>query len=538
MNDSTEDSVQNSVTLRDENGRWIVPPRSPGRPRGESMKSTLYKAVRDKLTKDRIEEMAFKFLEKAHSDDDSWQAKAFATWFFGPDMVDAIDAWADRGEKREKAFLHYQIHKGATDVQRQILFSQAKYIGLMAGRRGGKSEGLVRWFTDEFVDNPGSRCLYIGLTITRAMELLWQPILDQFQLLGIKVKSQSRVEGTITIEGDGVMRFGGNNTKDEREKNRGPLWDRVAVDECQSQKELLYLVESILSPTLLDRKGQIALAGTGPKVRGTYWEAFFLGVWADGRPLYQDNSFRINWNLSQNPFIPDHETALADIRKEKNLTENDPLYIREYLGRIAYDDDALVLRLGEKNAFTDADLVAWIKGQPVTDVRFTSGLDFGFEDADAFEIIAYSVSKPERFLVYEWKARRQGTEDIAEACRNGIAYLQTSPIFREVVNKDLQIWADTGGNAITPYDLSTTYKLPIQAAFKAEKEMGFELLQGEVRTGNFKARKDGPFWEECLKTIYKRDEQDNLTRTIDDETFHPDAIPATIYGMRNIWMFG
>ena len=40
-------------------------------------------------------------------------------------------------------------------------------------------------------------------------------------------------------------------------------------------------------------------------------------------------------------------------------------------------------------------------------------LDFGFEDADAFGIVAYSTSRPERFLVYEWKARRQGTEDIA-----------------------------------------------------------------------------------------------------------------------------
>lgn len=453
------------------------------------------------------------------------------------DWISEIEEYETRGEKRELAFLHYQLHKGATDVQRQILFSRAKYLALMAGRRGGKSEGLVRWFADEFIDNPAARCLYIGLTVTTAMALLWQPMLDHFAMLGIKIEGHSRTEGTITVAGGGLFKFGGNTTVDEREKNRGPNWDRVAIDECQSQKKLDYLVESIISPTLIDKAGQIALCGTGPRVRGTFWESYFLGVKADGSPMYPD-ALRLNWNLSQNPFIPDYEKQLEMIRKEKNLSETDSLYIREYLGRIAYDDDALVLRLGSGNTFDDELLTGWINSQPVTDIRFSGGLDFGFEDADALAIVCYSTSKPDRYLVYEWKANRKGTADIAEAVKAGINYVNTSPLFQKVVNRDFYIHADTGGNAITPYDLATQYGLPIQAAYKQEKDMAVELLQDECRRGIQKFRKDGPLWDEALKTIYARNEQDQLTREIDDETYHPDQMMAVLYAMRPIWLFG
>ena len=530
------DSVPQSVVKRDDHGRFIVPPISPGRPPGKTLKGAMYDAVRQLLTPESVYSRAKDFLATADEDPDSWQAKAYASWFYGPDMIDRVDAWMERGEKTEKAFLHYQLHKQATDIQRTVLFSMAKYIMLMAGRRGGKTEGLRYWFADEFIDNPSARCLYIGLTLTTAMALLWQPMIDTLTTLGIKIKSHNRVEGMIVTEADGVMKFGGNTTKDEREKNRGPYWDRVAVDECQSQKELRYLVESIISPTLIDKNGQIAFGGTGPRVRGTYWEALFLGAQADGSPLYAD-ALRLNWNLSNNPFIPDYENQLAMIRKDKSLSETDSLYIREYLGRIAYDDDALVLRLGDSNSFVDSDLISWIASQAVTDVRFSGGLDFGFEDADALAIIAYSISRPERFLVYEWKANRKGTAEIAEAVNAGIQYVRTCPIFSKLTNKEFDIHADTGGNAITPFDLNNTYHLPIQAAYNQEKEMAFELMQDETRRGIFKCRRDGPLWDESLKTVYKRNEQDQLTRQIDDETYHPDQMRAVHYAMRPIQLF-
>ena len=514
-------------------------PGGPGRPPGTGYKQRALLAFGGMMGGEPGKDFLTKYVKtfrKAAEQKDSWQSRFIAERVFKDDVLDELDAWIDRGERREQMFLSYQLHKRATDIQRTILFSRAKYQFFMAGRRAGKSQGLSYWFTDSFVQKPDARCLYIGLTITRAMAQLWQPIMSLFSELGVKVKEQSRIEGRILTEAGGLMLFGGNGSKDEREKNRGPHWDRVAIDESQSQKELMYLVESILSPTLLDTGGQLALAGTGPRVRGTYWEAVFLGAWADGRSLYPD-ALRLNWNLQQNPFIPNYETALAEIRAEKQLKETDSLYVREYLGRISYDDDALVLRLSDANAFVDDDLAAWIKGQPVTDVRFTAGLDFGFTDSDAFAIICYSTSKRERWIVHEYKQNRIGTAELAAEIRRGLEYVQKSPLFAKVVTKDLFIYADTGGNAITPFDLATQYGLPIQAAYKAEKAMAVELLQDECRRGILKCRRTGAFWDESLKTIYARDDTDKLTREIDDETFHPDMIPAVTYAMRDVWLF-
>jgi hypothetical protein len=511
----------------------------PGRPAGTGYKQRALQSFMGLLSGSEGEQFLRDYLSKfkmGAKKQNTWQSRFLAERLFKDNVLDEIDEWLTRGEKREIAFLHYRLHKESTDMQRQILFTMSKYLFLMAGRRGAKTVGLRQWFADEFIDHGDARCLYIGLTSTTAMGLLWTPMLDKLEDLGIKIKGHNRVEGTITTADDGIMKFGGNATQDEREKNRGPYWDRVGIDECQSQKQLRYLVESIILPTLIDKAGQLAMGGTGPRVRGTYWEEVFLGVKPDGTPVYSD-ALRLNWNLTHNPFIPDHEHQLEMIRAEKNLKETDPLYIREYLGRIAYDDDALVLRLTEENSFDDAQLKAWIDSQPVTDVRFSSGLDFGFEDADALAVVCYSISLPQRFLVYEWKANRKGTEEIAQACRAGIDYVNTSPIFSKVVNKNFDIHADTGGNAITPFDLNNTYHLPIQAAYNQEKEMAFELLQDETRRGVFKCRKDGPLWDESLKTIYKRNEQDQLTREIDDETYHPDQMRAVHYAMRPIQLF-
>ena len=524
---------------------WLFQPGNPGggRPKG----SIGLRARTMKYLKEHVADEDGTFLKDFYTEFFTYarqrgtpEYKAFSEMALGPDMFDKYDDWLFRGEKTDIAFLHYRLHKESTDIQRQILFSMAKYLFLMAGRRGAKTVGLRQWFADEFIDHADARCLYIGLTSTTAMGLLWTPMLDKFEDLGIKIKAHNRVEGTITTADDGIMKFGGNSTKDEREKNRGPYWDRVGIDECQSQKELRYLIESIIMPTLIDKNGQLACGGTGPRVRGTYWEELFLGARPDGTAIYPD-ALRLNWNITQNPFIPDYERRLAIIREEENLKETDSLYIREYLGRIAYDDDALVLRLSEQNAFDDSELAAWIASQPVTDVRFSGGLDFGFEDADALAIVCYSVSRPERFLVYEWKANRKGTAEIAEAVRAGLAYVLNYPLFKAVekFNREhFDIFADTGGNAITPYDLNNTYGIPVQKAYNQEKEMAFELLQDETRRGVFKCRRGGPLWEESLLTVYRRNDKDQLTREIDDDVYHPDAMRAVHYAMRPIQIFG
>ena len=116
--------------------------------------------------------------------------------------------------------------------------------------------------------------------------------------------------------------------------------------------------------------------------------------------------------------------------------------------------------------------------------------------------------------------------------------MNTSALFKNVENKFFYVHADTGGaGKKISFDLGTVYKLPIQDAFKANKDMAVEMLQDEVRRGLFKVRKGGLFDDEALKTVFARDDRDQLTRIIDDEAYHPDVADAILYAKRPIQLF-
>lgn len=443
-------------------------------------------------------------------------------------VLDDIDRQLNKSKREDRDFLTYRVFKDCHDYQQKILLSMEKFIYLMAGRRAGKSEGDAKKAVYVALDKPEARVLFIGLSFTRCLEVFWNPVKDLLEMLGIEIVEQRRTEGMMKLFNGSEIHFHGNTTTDERDKLRGSKWHLVIIDEVQSQKALPILINEILEPTLVDYKGQLILSGTGPRTRGTYWEE----LWTNNK-----QALRLNWNISHNPFIPDYEKVLEEIKKEKNLTDSSPLFQREYLGQISYDDDALCFRIKPENCYTDDELLAWIQSQPVTDMKFTAGLDFGYTDADGFAIILFSTSRPERWLVYEHKANRSGISELAEHINKGIEFVNTSPLFASIPDKRFYIYSDGGGGGKKiSVELATTFNLPCVDAYKVDKDIAIEQLQEEVRTNRFKIRDNGYFYDEALKTVFKRNERDELTRVIDDDTFHPDLADAILYALRFVWI--
>jgi hypothetical protein len=166
-------------------------------------------------------------------------------------------------------------------------------------------------------------------------------------------------------------------------------------------------------------------------------------------------------------------------------------------------------------------------------LRLTAGLDYGFIDSDAFVIVLFSISRPERWVVFEHKGNRTGVTELADAMKAGIA--MASAAYPQAGSYN--IYADTGGGTKKiSYELMSQYGLPVQDAYKANKDMAVEILQDEVRRGVFKAKRDSIFADESLKTVFARNERDELTRIIDDDTYHPDLLDAILYGMRFVWV--
>jgi hypothetical protein len=456
---------------------------------------------------------------------------------YGPQIVDDIDNQIARQMRRDKLFAKYAIHNNAFDIQQRVLLSKSKSIGLRCGRRAGKTHTNQLKALDTNIDVMAAQILIVGLTLGTTMSQYWQAIMDLCLSLDITTDPHLTDAQIKLPETGAVISFKGNSTRDEREKMRGGKYHLIIVDECQSQKDLKNLVESILDPMLADYDGTLMLTGSGPRTRGTYWEWFYN---RDKSPDNKDNTLlRLNWNLSYNPHIHKYKELLAEKLEKNGWTGNDPTFKREWLGEDAYDDEALVFRLDANNYYTEADLRKWVSLQPPSDIRFTAGLDYGYRDSDAFVIIMYSVSRRERWLIYEYKQNLTDVTTLYNGIKAGIDLVKTSDMYFTVPNKEFAIYADTSDQKIA-LEFSTRFGLNVQPAYKHNKSLAIQLLQKEVLTRNFKAEEGGPFAIESLNTVYKRvsidGREDVLTREIDDELYHPDLMDAIIYSLRYLWI--
>lgn len=447
-----------------------------------------------------------------------------------PGVLDAIDSTLNKSRREDTDFQLYRILKQGFAIQQQILMDLNKKIIIMAGRRAGKTDVIKKKIGSVLLTKEDAKVLYVAKTISVGMQQVFEGVMDLLNDFNNPVIESNRTEGRIKLSNNSELFIRGNSSTEEREKLRGFRWDLAIIDEAQSQTALPYLINDVIEPALIDRKGQLFIAGTGPRVRGTYFET----LWTEVDTF---KASRYNWNLSDNIFIEDYEKVLDSILEEKHLTKDSPLFIREYLGKLAFDIDALVVRLEPPNFYEDKEMIQWIQSQPRSDIKFTAGLDFGFVDSNAFVIVMYSEKKNERWIVYEYKEAGTSSEALAKAVKKGIEYINTDSKFYEIPTKFFYIYADSANQQLI-YDFFTQYKLPVQNAYKANKDFAYELLQEETRKGFIKTKRGSIFEDEAMKTVYARNDADNLTRVVDDDLFHPDLMDALLYSLRSVWMYG
>ena len=438
-------------------------------------------------------------------------------------------------------YLTYLVYKYCFDEQQEVLLTKKRLIVLICGRRAGKTVALAALIILVAISHERGDVLYLGRTSKSAYDIIWRSLIDILTYLGVPY-TPNLTDQTITFNTGLKIFVKGTATKADIENLRG-LGLRLAVkDECQSDShdKLKMLVTEILTPATKDYEdSQIVLSGTPPRIEGSYQEA-----------KYSENNGQIaryNWNMSVNPHIPHHETILEEtLEKDFAGNANDTVYQREHLGRIgAYDTEALVLRFTPANHYTDAQLSAWINGQPITDIFLSGGVDYGFDDQDSCVIIMASERKGERFLIYEYKGNRTGITDFADKMKLGISRVASNPMFAKI-GKQFTWFCDTEGlgKKIT-FELAQQFGLSVSPAYQGQQEVLVEMLQDEVRTGRFKVRApqtiDGKeivslIEEEARKIVFARDESDHLTRRIDDDIFHPEIMKSVLYSLRYVWL--
>jgi hypothetical protein len=413
--------------------------------------------------------------------------------------MNEFDAFADYDNaRRASGGICDAIYEGLFPEQQAYINDPARFKAIQCPRRSGKSrvDGADVVMTSEQYPDEDSLCVAITrghcrATIGQAVERIRRT----FDLPLIP----KTLDGLLYIHNERTNHrtwMAGCKDFAQADKLRGDYLVKAWVDEAQSipltahpdsmaddtnkeQPKLLlqYLVEDVIAPRLLDRRGTLTLSGTpGALLKGYFWEV----TTGDGtRPKWATHS----WSMHANVYLPDVEAQIAELCAQFGWDPGSPTYQREILGRWVADPNALVYRY-------DATKSAWAGGEYPgcidraiaefgNDLHWGMGVDLGHHDATAF-VLGFWPRGGQRWGI----ARVWGGSEMTQPQR-AQAIVQTRRDLQARGQHLARVVMDTGGGGkMIAHDLGTTYGLTVEAAQKADKAAGIRLVQADLHSGN------------------------------------------------------
>ena len=437
------------------------------------------------------------------------------------DILSKLDAETDKALAKDVDFLEYRLMKLLYDKQREVFLDDMIHKKILIGsRRLGKTTLATRLMVKDCI-RPNRHALFIGLKFETAINLAFDETVRVAESVGLVITKKSKNDGNIEFTNGSKITFKGNYTVRDQDTNfQGDHYSLVVIDEVQSQKNVQHLIDDLLRPAMTDYPDStMLLTGTPPRIKGTYAEK----IWKEFKGWKH-----YSWTMADNPFIINEnhtvESIIEDICKEKGITPDAPFIKREYFGSWEYDLESMVFKDYQKYKEIPATFIP-------TDIAI--GTDYGFSDYNSIIALAYNRTTNQAYVISERKFNKATVTDIINACKEVFEYCKKFAIERNS-NFDfakLAFYCDTSDQSIT-YELNTNYKIPAYNCYKYDKKMAIAQLSDWCRTGKIMIPEDGVLQDEFERTVYKRDEQDNITSEIDDDLFHPDATDALLYASR------
>lgn len=330
--------------------------------------------------------------------------------------------------------------------QRDAILDPSQLISMLVGRGGGKTTTARARAIIKLTSIRKAKLVYIATTRSQAEELMWGPLKDTIEYLGLTsdfLFNESKLRCTCVRTG-ATYRLVGADDKREIEKLRGQPFDEVQVDEGASYVPMLLenLLDRIIGPRIGERNGTILLFGTpGHILRGPFYDATRPGSdqhrpYADrDKPEYLDwdNWSSHAWSLKMVVELPEAATkypalcalwakALRD-KKRKAWSDTHPIWMREYLGLWAADDTDTVFQYRPHIVVElDGEQVSklWNRWEPErvgpmkfarlpeerSDWHFVIACDKGFSDEFAINVYAFSPTDPDRRIYHVYAFER------------------------------------------------------------------------------------------------------------------------------------
>lgn len=395
------------------------------------------------------------------------------------------------------------------DEQRDFILDPSPLKSALCGRRAGKTVAAAKILRLGATEMPDAASLYLSMTRGQAKNIMWN-VLKKECGSGFEF---SEIELTAKAENGHRIICSGADNPGMLERLRGTAYYKVVVDEPASfnPEYLRYLIEDILTPAMADYgpSAQLSAIGTPNAICGGY---FFditnrdLG-WSVHKWTLRENALFPYWRNNPN-WEEIADQYLKSVLVKMNWDEQNPIYQREYLGRWVRDDSSIVYRLNrDTNTYSEL---------PGLDYQTIIGVDLGYDDATAFEVVGFSEESP---LVYELDGFEQ----------TGMIPTEVSEKLKEfiAIYRPIAIVCDTGGLAkAIVEEMKRRFSLPVKPAEKTKKLDYIEMLNDDLRTGKIKVRADSPLIDEWAILQWDKD------RKKEDERFKNHRSDAFLYAWR------
>ena len=290
------------------------------------------------------------------------------------------------------------------DKQRQFIEDKAPFKAALCNRRAGKSVSIGLYIIKTALENPGSKILYIGLTRESAINILstdiFEPICQHFNITVKSTLSKNQIKFTNNST---LFFIGMDASEKQMAKVLGQKYILVFLDEAQSyNQDIKKLIYQSLGATVQDMRGQIIMTGTPTDNIDT----FFYEVtkqsgkrepgWSVYSWLSTDNTVKQPDGLSQ---AEKFQLQVDEFKRTIPLVEEADWFQQQYLCKWVTTSRAKVYSFNDdRNLLTDTSPLLTLFQDK--NWRFILGIDFGFNDATTFCILAYHFNKLEVFVLH------------------------------------------------------------------------------------------------------------------------------------------
>lgn len=280
-------------------------------------------------------------------------------------------------------------------AQAQIAQSTSRFRVVNCGRRFGKTLLAAEEIKGKVLAKECRVC-YIATTYQQARDIAWDilkkelhPIISNINesRLELRVKNIKRTESLVVLRG-----------WESIETLRGQSFDFLIIDEVASLRNFESKWQTVLRPTLTDRKGEVLFLST-PMGFNHFYDLF--------TKQKEDTDYKsFHFTSYDNPHLP-----VEEIDKAKDELTPDR-FAQEYLADFK-KVEGLIWDIPDESIFNASNLA--IKQAIAYPDHIIAGVDWGFRHPAAITVL--KVKDGVYYVVDEWKGAGRTNFQIAEEAK-------------------------------------------------------------------------------------------------------------------------